>query len=578
MIIWQDGIGWGTAFGVALGGSMGIERKLSLALLAGWSVVVGAAPDCAMKKTEVFKHAEIGNVPIFEQSEGDRAVLFESQMQVNTDGAPDSYHPDDIGITHICNGVSVGASCSWKAKCLDDFNKAKAEGFGGGTKICFFAMATNSSGIPLIQGPDDPKPGYFVSTTALKQPGSAVKTPAAQLDSNEIPFAVVPGPWQKSSGGKYPKLGDYGVAYRKSTGKMEYFVVGDVGPAKKLGEGSVALHLSLGNDPFVDRFGKRRAYRGIGGRDVTYLMFPGSGPSETRMSADSIRSEGKKLLDRFGGEERLKACAGKPEVLGAVRLEAEGNAPMARVQDSTESLALPVGVAGSFDREVFWDRLTQIASSGEVFRFVNKKGEAKEARFYPNVTHGLRRETITGIFDYWERTGGGHPKHLALILGTAYRETCHLLSTRVGEACGCQVECKKDELPNRDYGRKNSRGVAFFGRGLVQITHEYNYEAADRVMKVGLADKPDLAYEKDHAIVLLVDGVRKRWYAGKRITDYLDDEKSNWVEARNSVNPGSPNRAATGYLACRFYDALQPAHRANNPPQDPKTCMALKNI
>ena len=93
-------------------------------------------------------------------------------MHVNTEGTPDSYHPNDIGITHICNGISIGTSCTWKAKCLADFNKAKAESFSGPTKICFFAMATDSAGKLIIQSQNDPQPRYFVSTRALKQPGS----------------------------------------------------------------------------------------------------------------------------------------------------------------------------------------------------------------------------------------------------------------------------------------------------------------------------------------------------------------------------------------------------------------------
>jgi Fungal chitosanase of glycosyl hydrolase group 75 len=229
-------------------------------------------------------------------------------MQVNADGAPDSYHPDDVGITHICNGVSVGQSCTWKPKCLFDFRQAKAEHFNGPTKICFFAMATDALGVPIIQGEADPKPGYFVSTTALKQAGEDIRTPQAQLDSNTVPFAVVPGTWQRS-GKPGPKLGDFGVAYRRSNGKAVFFVIGDTGPRNKLGEGSVALHLALGNDPFVMRSGVRRADRGIGGKDVAYLMFPNSAQVGKKFNTSMIDQLAGEQLRAFGGIERLKACA-----------------------------------------------------------------------------------------------------------------------------------------------------------------------------------------------------------------------------------------------------------------------------
>lgn len=267
----------------------------------------GTSAQCPLIPETNIAHAETGPVKIFRDAQT-QAIAFASQMQVNTDGAPDSYHPDDIGITHICNGVSVGASCSWKAACLPEFKQAKAEQFRGPTKICFFAMATDARGVPIIQGSADPKPGYFVSTTALHQPGANLRTPQAQLDSNSVPFAVIPGYWQTSKK-PGPQLGDVGVAWRRSNGKTAYFVIGDTGPRNKLGEGSVALHQALGNDPFVMRYGVRRARQGIGGRDVVYLMFPKSAQAGQHLDEASIRRMAAAPLAKFGGVERLKDCA-----------------------------------------------------------------------------------------------------------------------------------------------------------------------------------------------------------------------------------------------------------------------------
>jgi hypothetical protein len=271
------------------------------------SISTAAVADCLLTKEMSFPHAEIGTVQVF-RDPGSKAIGFASQMQVNTDGAPDSYHPDDIGITHICNGVSVGRSCTWKAQCLPAFRQAKAEHFKGPTKICFFAMTTDAHGVPMIQGNADPKPGYFVSTTALKQPGENVRTPQGQLDSNIVPFAVIPGTWQRS-GSPGPKLGDFGIAYRRSNGKSAFFVIGDTGPKNKLGEGSVALHQALGNDPFVQRFGVRRARKGIGGRDVVYLLFPNSAQPGLKFDTANIDRLAGEQLNKFGGIEHLKECA-----------------------------------------------------------------------------------------------------------------------------------------------------------------------------------------------------------------------------------------------------------------------------
>lgn len=275
----------------------------TLSALASWS-----AAECTLTPRQTFPHAEIGAIKVL-QDPASKAIAFASQMQVNTDGAPDSYHPDDIGITHICNGISIGSACTWKAQCLPEYRQARAQGFKGPQKICFFGMAADEHGVPLIQGENDPRPGYFVSTTALKQPGRDVRTPQAQLDSNAVPFAVIPGRWNKT-GQPGPRLGDFGVAWRRSSDKLAYFVVGDTGPNNKLGEGSVALHQALGNDPFQMRYGVRRARKGIGGRDVVYLMFPASAQPGESIDAASIERHAQPLLERFGGIERLRECDG----------------------------------------------------------------------------------------------------------------------------------------------------------------------------------------------------------------------------------------------------------------------------
>lgn len=225
------------------------------------------------------------------------------------------------------------------------------------------------------------------------------------------------------------------------------------------------------------------------------------------------------------------------------------------------------------DRDVFWSTFRGIVKRGEVFRF--KDGPRGEVSFTPSAGTGDRLVTVESIFKRWESLGGGHPKHLALILGTAYRETCGWVVSTVGEACGCSKTCTKSEHPSASYGQKNSCGLAYFGRGLVQLTHDYNYRDVSLKLGAPLLDYPDLAYNHAYAVALLVDGVLGRWYAGDPLTQYLDDSKSNWSAARRAVNPKSPNKAATGWLSCRLYDAIQPAYLKPAPAQDPSICAGI---
>ena len=294
---------------------MNMKRQVIQALLAVSLLASGARVQATCGPLEslgTFRHAEIGNIKLRrDPRSGTGAVMFASQMAVNTDGAPDAYHPDDAGITHLCNGLSVmtGGECVWKAQCMADYRLAKSRGFRGSPRLCFFAMATDADGVPLVQGPGEPKLGHFVSLTALKQPGGAARRPQRQqdqLDSHEIPFVVIPRNWNGAFQGL--ELGDFAVVLRRSTGQMAFAVVGDVGPRNKLGEGSIAAHRALGNDPFQLRFGVRRARLGIGGRDVDYALFPRSLKRGEVITRESVNAEGGRLLERFGGAERLRAC------------------------------------------------------------------------------------------------------------------------------------------------------------------------------------------------------------------------------------------------------------------------------
>ncbi|MBS7456928.1 glycoside hydrolase family 75 protein [Coralloluteibacterium stylophorae] len=285
--------------------------------MRGWMLPIAAlglataalrGEDCASERIETFAHAEIGPVEIH-RHRASGALLFVSIMHVNPDGAPDAYHPDDIGTVHLCNGMSVGGTCaggaSWKAQCMADYRAARAAGFTPSTPICFFAMARRD-GVPVVQGEDDPRPGYFVSTTALAQPGADRMRPSGYVDSNTVPFAVIPSTWPRA-----PRfgvgLGDFGYAFRAGSDHASPLVVADLGPARKLGEGSIALLQALGHDPFVMRYGTRRAASAIGRREVLYVLFPGSADGAA-VSPMHVAARADALLAAHGGREAFAPC------------------------------------------------------------------------------------------------------------------------------------------------------------------------------------------------------------------------------------------------------------------------------
>ena len=217
-------------------------------------------------KTRLFT---IGDTTAW-QIPGKKAFFFTAGMAIDADGAPDAYHPDDIGKDYLANAGRPG---NWWALVTDN---------------------GKSSGRPLIQQAGDPKPGFYISPTALEDRTKAARDPKRYVDSNTIPYLVLPS---NQRGGA--RLGDFGVVINSNNGKSAYAIFADLGPRNKIGEGSIALaeRLGIASNP----------RRGGASRGVVYVVFSGSGNGRPR-SLDEIESEGKSLFENWGGMRQLDAC------------------------------------------------------------------------------------------------------------------------------------------------------------------------------------------------------------------------------------------------------------------------------
>ena len=195
-------------------------------------------------------------VPIWRKS-GNLAFFYESGMTIDADGAPNAYHPDNIGIDDLLNAGSLDY---WPG------------------------LAKDENGKPFVQGPDDPFPGYYVSATALYDPTRARNDPSRYLDATKIPFVVLPEGLMEGIGAR---LGDFAAVFNLQNGKSSYAIFGDTGPSDRIGEGSVALAENLGI--------RSDARYGGTARGILYLVFPGSGNGRPR-PLEVINEEAEALL------------------------------------------------------------------------------------------------------------------------------------------------------------------------------------------------------------------------------------------------------------------------------------------
>lgn len=218
-----------------------------------------------------------------------------SRVAVDADGSGRGYHPEDPLGRGVCERVTgpdgkpgLSGICA-----LDQFSSGGAYVFSGTQKLTKDAFVSNwlamwprirdrslkpvvladvvpdmpkefyffhwrergltaffkdniipkdNAGYPCrYQTSDGARNGYFISSTTLEadaRPRADGCAPNRYLDAEMVPFVVLP----KGGFGKV-QIGDIAIVRFKD--RVVYAIVGDAGPATKLGEGSIALNAKL---------------------------------------------------------------------------------------------------------------------------------------------------------------------------------------------------------------------------------------------------------------------------------------------------------------------------------------------
>lgn len=306
------------------------------------------------------------------------AVIVRQDMRVNADGARRAYELQNHGISYLCDGLTAREGSEWitRKPCGSlttsaiELGKVSNNEFhfsDKGPELCIFGFHVEGgkSGIggcsgkvvggghasavaPLISVPSPAGAlQYFVSTTSLaNRTGDVSKR---YIDSEEIPFIVIPGQWQH----KQISLGDYayiyspgelGIKQEALTGPRGSFaIVADKGPKGKFGEGSIALHqmLAFGElrpapayqktangqrhpeqasifHPYQDKGDGDIRAKGNIDKEVWYIMFADSANKSVEQHSFSVGSdglpqgnvysEGTNAAALFGGQEHIIAC------------------------------------------------------------------------------------------------------------------------------------------------------------------------------------------------------------------------------------------------------------------------------
>jgi hypothetical protein len=211
-------------------------------LVSGWTLLLVSKDRTlvTINKIEVY------------QDTIDEAVFFTSGMNIDADGSPRAYHPvSDSGSDNLANAGHKG---NW------------------------WGIVTEKDE-PVIQGKDDPAPGFYVSCTSLQDALKKISDPARYVNSDSIPYIVLPN--NKTLLAEI-QMGDIARVKNLRNGKFAYAICADVGSKDKIGEGSIKLAKLL-DVPSSPRKG------GIAD-SIYYIVYPGSGSGKplTVHAIDSI--------------------------------------------------------------------------------------------------------------------------------------------------------------------------------------------------------------------------------------------------------------------------------------------------
>jgi putative chitinase len=179
---------------------------------------------------------------------------------------------------------------------------------------------------------------------------------------------------------------------------------------------------------------------------------------------------------------------------------------------------------------------------------------------------------VNAILDACERHGVSSLPFIAYDLATAFHETGATMAP-VREAHGSSDAQSITRLENAWKAGKLSWvktpywRAGWFGRGLVQLTHEENYRRMGKRLGIDLAGNPSLALDLKVAADILVVGMLEGIFTGKKLGDYFGPGREDPKGARAIVN-GS-DRAS---LIAGYYKSFLAALEAASQPDAKHTC------
>lgn len=149
-------------------------------------------------------------------------------------------------------------------------------------------------------------------------------------------------------------------------------------------------------------------------------------------------------------------------------------------------------------------------------------------------------------------------RHVSYALATIRHETAHTyqpISER-GSAAYLSKYWTNKNIRRSLGNTEPADAQRYKGRGYVQITGRSNYT------RFGIADNPEKALEAQTAFEIMTRGMHEGLFTGKKLKDYIDGGKTDYVQARRIINRLDKAKEIAAY-AQEFEGILRDAEKVN---------------
>ena len=155
-------------------------------------------------------------------------------------------------------------------------------------------------------------------------------------------------------------------------------------------------------------------------------------------------------------------------------------------------------------------------------------------------------ECIDALFRAFNKFGIIRKRQMAYILATAYHEAARKEKLGDDRIVFRRIVCVEEigKGKGKRYGKKikySGKPYSFpdkiyFGRGLVQITWYELYERLGKKLGLDLINYPEIALTPNVAAEIAVLGMRDGLFTGVGLEKYINDSKTDTINARRIIN------------------------------------------